>query len=137
MPQEQPNYDQASGVYKPMDTAVSSKVDAEVTILAVDQENTTYGPATVFTFQILNTGNQLLDPFLWSSPDVTYGPAGQPAEWFVDSGAGLGMGLNGPIPPGARQTVREPFKVAKADLTEAVVSEGSLVWQGDFSTFAR
>lgn len=49
----------------------------------------------------------------------------------------IGFGTQGAIPPGSRQTVREGCEVNKAQLTETVVTEGSLIWSGDFSTFQR
>lgn len=124
------------GVLRPYDTGVGRN-GAEVSILSVTDEVTNYGPAAVFTFQIFNAGDQIIDEGDWRPPTVVYGAAGLPAEWFVSTADQLGLGTVGAIPPGSRQTVREGYKVSKAQLTEAVVTEGSLIWSGDFSTFQR
>ncbi|WP_416063468.1 hypothetical protein [Rhodococcus indonesiensis] len=124
------------GVLGPYDTGVGRN-GAEVSILSVTDEVTNYGPATVFTFQIFNASDQIIEGSDWATPTVVYGPAGIPAEWFVSTADQLGLGTVGAIPPGSRQTVREGYKVSKAQLTETVVTEGSLIWSGDFSTFQR
>ena len=129
-------YSRSTGVLAPTDTGIGRN-GAEVTILSVNDEQTSYGPATVFTFQIYNKGQQTISPGDWTYPTVVYGPAGISAEWFVSTADHLGEGTQGAMPPGARQTIREGYKVSKAQLTETVVTEGSLVWQGDFSTFTR
>ncbi|WP_157121232.1 hypothetical protein [Nocardia miyunensis] len=126
----------APGVYAPMDTG-KSRSGLEASILAVDDANTRYGPGTVITFQVVNTTGAVWEGYNWSTPSVVYGPAGTPAETITSLSEGYGAGVQGSIPPGSRQTVKHAYKVSKAELTPAVVTAGSVIWQGDFSTFKR
>lgn len=124
------------GVYAPMDTG-KSQSGLEGLILSVEDTNTRYGPGVVVTFQVINTTAKPWDGYNWMTPTVVYGPAGTQAERIVSGADHLGDGVQGVIPPGARQTVREGYKVSKAELNPAVITAGSVVWQGDFATFQR
>lgn len=126
----------APGVYAPKDTG-KSQSGLEASILAVEDTNTRYGPGTAVTFQIVNTTNQVWAGYNWSTPTVVYGVAGTPAEEITSLSEGYGAGVQGSIPPGSRQTVKHAYKVSKASLNPAVVTAGSVVWQGDFSMFKR
>ncbi|MBF6216330.1 hypothetical protein IU487_35665 [Nocardia puris] len=116
---------------------MSTNTGIETMIVSVEDVNSRYGPVTVFTFQLVNTGSKVFEGFNWPTPTVVYGPAGIPAEHTVSLSEGYGDGVQGAIPPGARQTVQHAYKVTKAKLNPAVVTVGSLVWQGDFATFQR
>jgi hypothetical protein len=124
------------GVYQPMDTG-KSKSGLEASILSVEDADTRYGPGVVVTFQIVNTTDKPWDGYNWSTPTVVYGPPGTPAEHITSISEGYGAGVQGVIPPGSRQTVKEAYKVSKAQLNPAVITAGSVVWQGDFATFQR
>lgn len=125
------------GVLAPTETGRSAAYDIETMILSVEEAQSRYGLVTVFTFQLVNTGGKIFEGFNWPSPTVVYGPAGTPAEHTYSLSEGYGEGVQGAIPPGARQTVQHAYDVPKAELNPAVVTVGSLVWQGDFSNFAR
>lgn len=125
------------GVNAPMDVGVSSKTGVEVSILSVEDANSRYGPVSVFTFQLNNAGDKIFDGFNFPTPTVVYGPAGSPAEHTVSMTEGFGDGVKGAIPPGSRQTVKYAYQVTKDKLNPAVVSAGSVIWQGNFSTFQR
>ncbi|MBF6416976.1 hypothetical protein [Nocardia cyriacigeorgica] len=124
------------GVYAPIDTAVG-KSGLEASILSVEDATSAYGPVVVFTFQIVNTTDELWEGFNWMTPTVVYGDAGVPAEHVNSIADGYGNGVQGAIPPGSRQSVKHAYKVSKAQLNPAVVTASSVVWSGDFSTFAR
>ena len=124
------------GVNQPMDTG-KSKSGLEAMILSIEDTNTRYGPGVAITFQVVNTTQTVWDGFNWSTPTVVYGPAGTAAEKITSLSEGYGAGVQGAIPPGARQTVVHAYKVSKAELNPAVITAGSVVWQGDFATFQR
>ncbi|PXW30391.1 UNVERIFIED_CONTAM: hypothetical protein DES50_108201 [Williamsia faeni] len=126
-----------AGVNALLDTGVSKSTGIEVSILSVEDADSRYGPVTVFTFQLVNTGSEVFEGFLWPAPTVVYGVAGTPAEHSFSMSEQYGAGVQGAIPPGARQTVKHAYKVAKAELNPAVVTAGSVIWQGDFATFQR
>ncbi|MCM6777923.1 hypothetical protein NDR87_31505 [Nocardia sp. CDC159] len=126
----------AGGVYAPMDTG-RSQSGLEGLILSVEDTVTRYGPATVVTFQVINTTSAVWDGFNWPTPTVVYGAAGVQAEHVISLSEGYGTGVQGSIPPGSRQTVKHAYKVSKAALNPAVITAGSVLWQGDFSTFQR
>lgn len=125
------------GVYKPTDTGISQSTGVEVTILSVEQVAHKYGTLTVFTFQLHNGSGKIFEGYNWPTPTVVYGPAGVPAKQQYSGEDGFGDGVQGVITPGSKQTVRHAYQVAKADLNPAVVSVGSVVWQGDWTAFAR
>lgn len=125
------------GVIGPMDTGVSKSTGVEVSILSVEDVNSRYGPVSVFTFQLVNTGDRVFDGYNWPTPTVVYGAAGSPAEHTVSLTEHYGDGVQGAIPPGSRQTVKHAYKVTKSQLNQTVVSAGSVIWRGDFSTFQR
>ncbi|MGW5514262.1 hypothetical protein [Nocardia africana] len=124
------------GVYQPMDTA-KGKSGLEASILSVEDADTRYGPGTVITFQVVNTTQTPWEGYNWSEPTLVYGPAGTPAEKITSLSEGYGAGVQGTIPPGSRQTVKTAYKVGKAQLNPAVITAGSVLWQGDFTTFQR
>ncbi len=105
---------------------------AQVTINSVQDETTSYGPAAVFTFTINNTTAESIDSYLWTSPTLVQGTT--PVDSITSGADKLGYGIQGVIPPGASQTVREGYEIPKSAITDAVLTEGSIVWQGDFST---
>ncbi|CRY73604.1 hypothetical protein SAMN05421776_108230 [Nocardia farcinica] len=125
------------GVLAPTETGLSTSTGIETMIVSVEDVNGRYGPVTVFTFQLVNTGQKVFEGYNWPTPTVVYGPAGTPAEHTVSLSEGYGDGVQGAIPPGSRQTVQHAYKVTKAELNPAVVTVGSLVWQGDFAAFQR
>lgn len=125
------------GVYAPTDVGVSKSAGVEVSILSVEDVNSRYGAVSVFTFQLYNAGQKVFDGYNFPTPTVVYGPAGSPAENTVSITEGYGDGVKGAIPPGSRQTVKYAYAVTKDKLNPAVVSAGSVIWQGDFSTFQR
>ncbi|MBF6221792.1 hypothetical protein IU479_27230 [Nocardia abscessus] len=127
----------AAGVNAPFDTGVSKNTGMEVSIVSVEDINSRYGPVTVFTFQLTNVGEKVFDGYNWPTPTIVYGAAGSPAEHTVSLTEQYGAGVQGAVPPGSRQTVKHAYKVPKAQLNPAVVSAGSVIWQGDFSTFQR
>lgn len=127
----------ARGVLTPTETGLSTNTGIETMILSVEEAQSRYGLVTVFTFQLVNTGDKIFEGYNWPSPVVVYGPAGSPAEHTFSLSEGYGEGVQGSIPPGMRQTVQHAYAVSKAELNPAVVTVGSLVWQGDFSTFTR
>ncbi|WP_280244254.1 hypothetical protein [Nocardia abscessus] len=127
----------AAGVNAPLDTGISKGTGMETIILSVADVNSRYGPVTVFTFQVINVTDKVFDGYNWPTPVVVYGEAGSPAEHTVSLSEGYGDGVQGSIPPGSRQTVKHAYKVSKAQLNPAVVSVGSVIWQGDFTTFQR
>ncbi|NKY48024.1 hypothetical protein [Nocardia cerradoensis] len=124
------------GVYQPLDTG-KGKSGLEASILSVEDADTRYGPGTVVTFQIVNTTQTPWEGYNWSEPSLVYGPAGTPAEKITSLSEGYGAGVQGTIPPGSRQTVKTAYKVSKSQLNPAVITAGSVVWQGDFATFQR
>jgi len=125
------------GVLAPTETGRSAAYDIDTMILSVEEKQSRYGTVTVFTFQLVNDGDKIFEGYNWPSPTVVYGPAGTPAEHTFSLSEGYGEGVQGSIPPGMRQTVQHAYDVPKAELNPAVVTVGSLVWQGDFSTFTR
>lgn len=127
----------ARGVLAPTETGLSTNTGIETMILSVEEAQSRYGLVTVFTFQLVNTGQKIFEGYNWPTPTVVYGPAGSPAEHTFSLSEGYGEGVQGSIPPGMRQTVQHAYAVPKAELNPAVVTVGSLVWQGDFSTFTR
>lgn len=127
----------APGVNAPMDVGVSKSTGVEASILSVEDVVSKYGPVTVFTFQLHNAGDKLFEGFNFPTPTVVYGPAGTPADHRVSLSEGFGEGAVGSIPPGMRQTVKYAYDVTKDQLNPAVVSAGSVIWQGDFTTFQR
>ncbi|WP_280425279.1 hypothetical protein [Nocardia carnea] len=124
------------GVYTPMETGVSQS-GLEASILSVEDVNSRYGPVSVFTFQVVNGTGAVWEGFNWMTPTVVYGAAGAPAEHVTSLSEGYGDGVVGAIPPGSRQTVKHAYKVTKDRLNPAVVTAGSVIWQGDFATFQR
>lgn len=124
-------------VLAPTDTGVSTGYGVETLVLSVEDTTSRYGPVTVFTFQLVNTSDRLFEGYNWPSPTVVYGPAGTPAESVTSLSEGYGAGVQGSVPPGSRQTVKHAYKVVKSDLNPAVVSVGSIVWQGDWTAFQR
>jgi hypothetical protein len=127
----------ARGVLAPTDTGHSQNTGMDVMILSVEDVQSRYGPVTVFTFQLVNTGTQVFQGYNWPTPTLVYGPSGKPIDQTVSFSEGYGQGVSGAIPPGSRQTVKHAYKVAKSELNPAVVTAGSVLWQGDFSTFQR
>ncbi len=127
----------ARGVLAPTDTGHSQNTGMDVMILSVEDVQSRYGPVTVFTFQLVNTGTQVFQGYNWPTPTLVYGPSGKPIDQTMSFSEGYGQGVSGAIPPGSRQTVKHAYKVAKAELNPAVVTAGSVLWQGDFSTFQR
>ncbi|MEW1734390.1 hypothetical protein AB0346_00370 [Nocardia beijingensis] len=127
----------AAGVNAPLDTGISKGTGMETSIVSVEDVNSRYGPVTVFTFQVVNVTDKLFDGYNWPTPTVVYGEAGSPAEHTVSMSEGYGNGVQGSIPPGSRQTVKHAYKVQKSQLNPAVVSAGSVIWQGDFTVFQR
>lgn len=124
-------------VLAPTQSGVSKTTGVEVLFLSVEDANSRYGPVTVFTIQLVNNGDKVFESFNWPTPTVVYGPAGTPAENTVSVSEGYGSGVQGNMPPGARQTVKYAYKVTKDQLNPAVVTIGSLLWQGDFASFTR
>lgn len=125
------------GVYAPTDVGVSKSTGVEVSIVSVEDVNSRYGPVSVFTFQLFNNGQKVFEGYNFPTPTVVYGPAGSPAENTVSISEGYGDGVKGAIPPGSRQTVKYAYAVTKDKLNPAVVTAGSVIWQGDFATFTR
>lgn len=125
------------GVYAPTEVGVSKSTGVEVSILSVEDANSRYGPVTVFTFQLNNAGSKVFDGYNFPTPTLVYGAAGSPAEHTVSISEGYGDGVKGAVPPGSRQTVKYAYAVQKSQLNPAVVTAGSIIWQGDFSTFQR
>lgn len=125
------------GVYAPTEVGVSKSTGVEVSILSVEDVNSRYGPVSVFTFQLHNAGSKVFEGYNFPTPTLVYGPAGSPAEHTVSLSEGYGDGVKGAVPPGSRQTVKYAYAVQKSQLNPAVVSAGSVIWQGDFSTFQR
>ncbi|RJO72982.1 hypothetical protein D5S18_22165 [Nocardia panacis] len=119
-----------------MDTG-KSRSGLEASILAVEDTGTRYGPGVVVTFQVANTTDKPWEGFNWLPPTLVYGPPGTPAEAITSLSEGYGAGVQGVIPPGSRQTVKEAYKVSKNLLNPAVITAGSVVWQGDFTSFQR
>ena len=125
------------GVYAPTDVGVSKSTGVEVSILSVEDVVSRYGPVSVFTFQLHNAGDKVFEGYNFPTPTLVYGAAGSPAEHRVSISEGYGDGVKGAVPPGSRQTVKYAYDVTKDKLSPAVVSAGSVIWQGDFSTFQR
>lgn len=124
-------------VLAPTDTGHSKTGDIDIMILSVEDADSRYGPVTVVTFQLVNTGTAVWEGYNWPTPTLVYGPPGAIAERTVSLSEGYGKGVAGAVPPGARQTVKEAYKVTKAELNPTVITVGSVLWQGDFSTFQR
>lgn len=127
----------SSAVLAPTDTGRSQTYGIDTIILSVEDTNSRYGAVTVFTFQLVNTSDKVFEGYNWPTPTVVYGAAGTPAEHTVSLSEGYGQGVTGAIPPGARQTVKHAYKVTKGQLDQAVVTVGSILWQGNFATFQR
>lgn len=125
------------GVYAPMDTGVSKASGMEASILSVEDANSRYGPVTVFTIQLFNAGQKVFDGSGFPTPTLVYGPAGTKAENTVSMTEGYGEGVAGAIPPGMRQTVKYAYQVQKSQLNPTVFTAGSVIWQGDFTSFLR
>lgn len=125
------------GINAPLDVGVSKSTGVEVSILSVEDTTSKYGPVSVFTFQLNNAGDKVFDGYNFPTPSVVYGPAGVKAESEVSLSEGYGEGVTGAVPPGMRQTVKYAYKVSKNELNPAVVTAGSVIWQGDFTTFQR
>lgn len=128
---------ETAGVLDPYETGVSKNFGVEVSILSVATEQSSYGPLTVFTFQLLNSSDAIFEGFNFNVPVVTYGEAGLPAKHQNSIADDLGNGVQGAVPPGSRQTIKYGYAVDIAELNPAVVTIGSLIWQGDFTAFAR
>lgn len=128
---------QSPAVLVPADTGHSKTAGMDVIILSVEDATSRYGAVTVFTFQLVNTGTDVFQGYNWPTPTVVYGAAGTPAEHVTSLSEHYGEGVAGAIPPGSRQTVKHAYKVTKNQLSPAVVSAGSIIWQGDFATFQR
>lgn len=124
-------------VLAPTQSGVSATYNMETIILSVEDANSRYGPVTVFTFQLVNQGDKVFEGYNFPTPTLVYGAAGSPAENTVSISEGYGSGVQGSIPPGSRQTLKYAYKVTKDQLNPAVLTIGSLLWQGDFSTFQR
>ncbi|NUP25833.1 MAG: hypothetical protein HOQ44_03915 [Nocardia sp.] len=124
------------GLYAPTETAVGQSGLA-ASITSVDEVNSQEGPVTVITLQIENITDDVWNGRNWTIPTVVYGDAGTPAQHVKSPSEGFGDGVQGLIPPGSRQTVKHAYKVTKAQLKSAVVTAGSVIWQGDFSEFHR
>lgn len=124
------------GLYDPAETAVGQSGLAAF-IVSVEEVNSQEGPVTVFTLQIENITDRVWNGRNWTTPTVVYGDAGTPAQHVKSPPEGFGDGVQGSIPPGSRQTVKHAYKVTKAQLNPAVVTAGSVLWQGDFSKFHR
>lgn len=128
---------QSAAVLAPLDTGHSKSANMDVIILSVEDATSRYGAVTVFTFQLVNMGTDVFQGYNWPTPTVVFGAAGTPAEHTISLSEHYGDGVAGAIPPGARQTVKHAYKVTKAELDPAVVSAGSIIWQGNFATFQR
>jgi hypothetical protein len=124
------------GLYDPDETAVGQSGLAAF-IVSVEEVNSQEGPVTVFTLQIENNTDDVWNGKNWTTPTVVYGDGGTPAPHIKSPSEGFGDGVQGLIPPGSRQTVKHAYKVTKAQLNPAVVTAGSVLWQGDFSKFHR
>lgn len=127
---------------RPVDTAHSDKQDADISIMSVEDANLDEGSGVVFTFQVWNRSatNTIADDN-WQEPYLSYGPQGRSVHSVVSSETGdgeVGSGQNGPIPPGARRTIETGYAgVTKSQLTDVVLTEGSITWRGDFTDFKR
>ncbi|WP_280498551.1 hypothetical protein [Nocardia cyriacigeorgica] len=126
----------SKGVYAPTETGVGQS-GLEASILSVEDAPSAYGPVVLFTIQIVNTTDEVWEGYNWMTPTLVVGDAGVPAEHVNSIADGYGDGVQGAIPPGSRQTVKHAYKTSKAELNPAVLTAGSVIWQGDFSTFAR
>ncbi|GGL05961.1 hypothetical protein [Nocardia jinanensis] len=124
------------GLHEPTETA-RGQSGLEASILSVEDVNSQFGPVTVVTIQIVNVTEEVWAGSNWTIPTLVYGDEGTPAKHVVSPTEGFGDGVVGAIPPGARQTVKHAYKVAKSELNPAVVTAGSVLWEGDFSTFKR
>ncbi|WP_157107263.1 hypothetical protein [Nocardia grenadensis] len=124
------------GLYDPAETAVGQSGLAAF-IVSVAEVNSHVGSVTVITLQIENRTGQAWSGRNWTTPTVVYGDDGTPAQHVRSPSEGFGDGVQGTIPPGSRQTVKHAYKVSKAQLNPAVVTAGSVLWQGDFSKFHR
>jgi hypothetical protein len=124
------------GLYDPAETAVGQSGLAAF-IVSVEEVNSQEGPVTVITLQIENITDDVWNGKNWTTPTVVYGDGGTPAPHVKSPSEGFGDGVQGLIPPGSRQTVKHAYKVTKAQLNPAVVTAGSVLWQGDFSKFHR
>ncbi|PXW34135.1 UNVERIFIED_CONTAM: hypothetical protein DES50_102763 [Williamsia faeni] len=95
----------------------------------------------VFTFVIANKGTTPIEDGNWRDPSLVYGPNGTPAQTAMPfAGQGdpnIGQPQQSPIPAGSKQTIRVGYDVPKSALTDAVLTEGSITWQGDFSNFGN
>ncbi|WP_245672817.1 hypothetical protein [Aldersonia kunmingensis] len=110
----------------------------DIAITSVDSfQSSMYGPLTVLTFQVTNTGLDVYEGFEWQTPVVATGSTGEVAQAQVSISEGLGAGVQGVIPPSATQTVRHGYVVDRAQLSNAVVSAGSVAWRGDFTTLPQ
>ncbi|MCX5043482.1 hypothetical protein OG921_09910 [Aldersonia sp. NBC_00410] len=116
---------------------MSKTYNVEALILSVEDAESDYGPVTVFSIQLVNNSDAVFEGSNFPTPTLVYGPAGTPAENTVSLSEGFGGGVQGSIPPGARQTIKYAYKVPKSELNPAVFTIGSLVWQGNFATFQR
>ncbi|MGW6332048.1 hypothetical protein [Nocardia rhamnosiphila] len=124
------------GLYDPAETAVGQSGLAAF-IVSVEEVNSQEGPVTVITLQIENITDDVWNGKNWTTPTVVYGDGGTPAPHVKSPSEGFGDGVQGLIPPGSRQTVKHAYKVTKAQLNPAVVTAGSVLWEGDFSKFHR
>jgi hypothetical protein len=132
-----PSTSTAPAILAPTDTGRSKNAGVDVMILSVEDVTSRYGPVTVITFQLVNTGNEVFQGYNWPTPTLVYGAAGMPAEHTMSMTEGYGEGVTGAVPPGMRQTVKHAYKVTKDKLNPAVVTAGSIVWQGDLTAFQR
>lgn len=126
-----------SGVLAPTEIGYSKNYGIETSILSVTTEDSNYGPLTVFTIQLNNSSDDIFEGYNFPTPTVTYGESGLPAETQFSGADGFGDGVQGSVPPGSKQTVKYAYDVDLAALNPAVVTIGSIVWKGDFSSFSR
>ncbi|MGW5385941.1 hypothetical protein [Nocardia sp. NPDC003963] len=129
-----PSATKTRGLYEPTETA-RGQSGLEASILSVDDVNSQVGPVTVVTIQIVNVTDTVWAGSNWTIPTVVYGDDGVAAAHVLSPTEGFGDGVVGSIPSGSRQTVKHAYKVAKAQLNPAVVTAGSVIWEGDFSKF--
>lgn len=126
----------SAGVHAPGEKAKSETYGVTTEIVAIGTEETSSGPATVITFELHNESDELFEDYNWPTPQVSYGAKGIQADSRYNLMTGLGDGVLGAIPPGGARTVRHGYAMDIAEMSDATISVGSLIWRGDFTPLA-
>ena len=123
-----------AGVYAPTEEVESETYGIATRITDVSAINTRYGPGVVVTFDLRNNSDEIFQDYNWPSPSLSTGDRGIPATEIYSVEDDLPQSVNGHIPPGAGRVVKHGYQASIDDMTNATLSVGSIIWQGDFTT---